>query len=98
MVSLVTFKLFSMGQRFFNNYLNNEVSKVDEFIRRYVVRDENEKVPQDLMYVSYLIYCDKEGLKPRNLSWFGREMKMFGFGATRNGKGELEHLRARLRY
>lgn len=70
---------------------------MDEFIRICVLRDENSKVPQKIMYENYLAYCDKENLKPRDIRWFGREMKMFGFGATVNSKGELEHLRMRLR-
>lgn len=69
---------------------------MDEFIRKYVIRDEKSVTAQEVMYEGYLIYCESERIKPRSKIWFGREMKMFGYGATLNSKGEREHVGMRL--
>ena len=69
---------------------------MDEFIRTCIVKDKDSKVSQKVMYENYLLYCQKVNEKPRSKIWFGRDMKMFGYGSTLNSKGELEHLGMRL--
>ncbi len=64
------------------NPVYNFVKTMEE--RGVIELDENAKVERDTLYELYQKFCDEEGIRCFDKSWFVRRLESLGFGLTRS--------------